>query len=253
MKKYLLLLFMAFIAFACSDDKDSPVSPNPSVKSSDLFPMTEGSYWIYNTVYEIEGSTEEETDSTYVKGTITKLDKTGKIFISVNAATNETNEVYYSVDGSKIFTFSNYLASVSMDGFPTDELFEEQWLQVVDSADADWKIIKTDKETRTIDMGGQQFEVEVQIEADGARLDDSMIEVAGQNILCQNYSIDMSVDVKLKLLGMSFSIDLNQEVSFAKGIGMVQQKQNPFEIEIPMLGSQQMPGMVRKLLRYNIK
>ncbi len=250
MKKLLLLAFMAFIIASCSDDKDnSPTTPSGN-NSTTFFPTSEGSYWIYDVI--IEDDTEAPTqDSTYVTGPIKELDREGMIFESINYATYETNEVYYSTEGSKLFTFSNFTSTFSMEGFSTEDFFEPQWLMIVDTSDVDWKVVRTGKQKRTIDFDGTEMEVEIEVSADGERTADTIYTIEGKEHRCQKYTMYMNAGINIAVFAMD--IDIVQDIYIVDGIGIVEQYQRPFSVEIPMMGEQEIPGMRRKLIRYNIK
>ncbi len=251
MKKYLSLLLMAFAIFACSDDNsNSPVTPKNN--SSSFFPTSDGSYWIYDVIVDSPQS-EVTQDSVYLSGPITVLDRSGYVFTTKNSATEETNDVYYSVEGSKIYAFSNFIASASFDGLPTEEFFEDQWLMAVDSSDSDWRIIKTEKEVRTINYGGQDLEVEVEVSADGERAQDTVFTINNETHYCQKYTLSMNVSMTLKLMPIAFDVDILQDMYLVNGIGKVMQIQRSIEMEIPGIGTQNMPSMMTKLIRYNIK
>ncbi len=250
MKKLLLLAFMAFIIASCSDDKDnSPTAPSGNNTGS-FFPSKVGNYWIYDVI--TEDDTEAPTqDSMYVTGPITEQNREGMIFESINYATNETSEVYYSTEGAKLYAFSNFTSTFSMEGFSTEDFFEPQWLMMIDTSDVDWKIVRTGKQKRTIDFEGTEMEVEIEISADGERSADTIYTIEDKDFKCHKYTMYMNVGMNIAVFAMD--IDIVQDIYIVDGIGIVEQYQRPFTVNIPMVGEQEIPGMIRKLIRYNIK
>lgn len=162
--------------------------------------------------------------------------------------------MYYSTEADKIYAFSNFTSTFSMQDFPVDQFFEEQWLMMIDTSDADWKIMKSDKIKRNINFGSMELEMEVEISADGERNSDTTYSVNDRNYKCQVYTIYVNADISTNFSGMPISMDFNivQVLYLVEGIGIVEHYQKPFEFEMPFAGEQTIPGIRRKLLRYNI-
>lgn len=251
MKHILILAMMALVIISCSDDSDSPTHPTGN-KSTSFFPTSEGSYWIYDIeVNGIPGTSGQ--DSTFVFGSVIKKNRDGVIFKSINSATNDANEVYYSTEETKLYAYSNFASSMGADGMPIDQLIEEQWLLMIDTNDADWKILRTDKESRNIEFGGFALKADIQIQADGERTLDTVYTIENKEYQCQKYSIFVQFNITPDGYPVNFVVDLKQNIYMVDKIGIVEHYQHPFELELPIIGSQQFPSMRKKLLRYNIK
>ena len=127
MKKMILLFVVAMVAMACQKD-ELPVEPgNPTEPEVNYYPLTVGSYWVYQ-MYKIDSSGVENEinrkDSTIITGDTIINGKTYSVFEKNNSSGGNSNfesEYYirdssgYIVgnDGSIVMSFFNFTDTLS--------------------------------------------------------------------------------------------------------------------------------------------
>jgi hypothetical protein len=141
MKKVMLLALVLALFTACKKDDVDPIDNNPPESSPNYFPMTVGSYWVYET-YEIDSMGVETfknmRDSLFIAGDTTirnhtyyllKGTKYGSSQIKTLNAYRDSNSYIVSHTGNVLFHPSNFsdTLSIGLNQLGSDSVFWSYW------------------------------------------------------------------------------------------------------------------------------
>ncbi|MFC2131155.1 hypothetical protein ACFLSQ_06950 [Bacteroidota bacterium] len=247
-KRLILLLAVVIFALAfysCSENESTAPS-DTTLKMSDYFPASIGSWWIYMN-YELDSLgnriSEGVKDSTYNAAIVMINGKDAIMQISVTVYEDDTDydTTYFNVDGSKLYAYE-------------DVMFEEgvkAWTLYVDLAADEWQIMFYEEHTDTTminPMTGDTISIKQDIVLDftGMKDIDKDYSIKGQTISAKGIKWQISMEYYSKI---GDEIESGSDESFiymwvAKGIGMVH------NIAEPVMGESE--GNERELIDYYI-
>jgi hypothetical protein len=241
----LFALLAIILVSACSKDKSSTPTNNNNSNNS-YFPMTMNTYWVYNN-YLIDTLNKTSTvavshDSTFVAGTITKLNHLASIFRTNSVDTagqTSTTDSYFYTTATRVFLHSSYFDNMFQAiPAPLNSMFkiQEQWLPVVDQEVNNWLILNQPIDT-SASFGG--FKITGTIQVLGSKGNTKTLLIEGKSYLAQDYIMTFNFQGSVNVAGFPVSIPITRisHFYFVENIGMVENKMENSEMTIPILGS----------------
>jgi len=241
----LVILLMGIMFYSCTEN-ESTAPTDPTLKMSDYFPASVGSWWIYMN-YELDSlgnrMSEGERDSTYNEAIVSMDGKDAIMQISVTVYEDETDydTTYFNIDGSKLYIYE-------------DDMFEEgvkAWTLFVDLAAEEWQIMFYEQHMDTTyfdPMINDSVRVKQDMVMDftGMKDIDKDYSIKGQTITAKGIKWKISMDYYSQF---GDEIESGSGESFiymwvGKGIGMVHNIAEPF------FGESE--GNERELIDYHI-
>lgn len=125
MKKMILLVFVAIVAMACQKNESDP--PTPQTPETNYYPLTTGSYWVYQK-YNVSGDSSESEvssrDSIIIIGDTLINQNTYKVFENTIILSSGNNQVSLSfvrdssgymvdISGGIIFSSTNFVDTLN--------------------------------------------------------------------------------------------------------------------------------------------
>lgn len=244
--KYFKTLFLFFISAgfimlsACSDDDDNPVTPNDKTKYDSYFPMSAGSWWIYET-YDLNQDQSRnlstlEFDSVAVTGTETIDGKTASVF-STWTEGEKQNDKYHYVEESKLYINASALLPATL---PKEIDLGSELVILADFFGSTWTL-----KTQAIDdidatFGDYDVTLNGTLTISGAKKGTETITVDGIDYNCQEFELSYNYAGKIKYMGYPLDINftLKRHFFFADGKGLIQDlfESNKVSISVPIIG-----------------
>jgi hypothetical protein len=124
MKKMILLLVVATVALACQKEELPDAPPTPPEPETNYYPLTTGSYWVYQMYQVAANGSENElnsTDSVIIIGDTTINENIFAVFEKTSSSWNSSHQYYvrdssgYMIDvhGNAFFTSKNFTDTLS--------------------------------------------------------------------------------------------------------------------------------------------
>ncbi|MDA3844194.1 MAG: hypothetical protein PF588_07505 [Candidatus Kapabacteria bacterium] len=252
-KLLMLVLISSFIGLvSCGEDASSPTSTNiPGLSVQDLFPMTVGSWWTYETYATDEAGNktgEEGFDSVYVSGIETVGGHDAFALVTVNTdseGSTDTETMYYRYDGNKVMMYYYIITS----GMPID--FEPQWVVFADLANSDWLIIN-DSFTQTISEQGMEFDLEFDLDFKGSHDEESTYNYLGTDYKSMAFTVLGVIDATGEVIGQTITVNMVNTLTTiqAQGIGNVKGTQS--NISTGNMGDNEEEYSEKTLINYHI-
>jgi len=227
-KIFLLVLTCSFIGLvSCEEEASSPTGTNSDALSvQDLFPMTVGSWWMYET-YETnaEGVKVGESgfDSVYVAGieTIDGFEAYEMVTVSTDAeGFTYTESMDYRYEGDKVLMYLT---------FEDDEMLsdiEDQWITFADLQMTTWSILD-ESFTKTMTEGGMDIDVDYEFNIKGSHESETTYNYLDLDYKSMAFSLIADRVESMEFKGQVISernIDTIKTIQ-AKGIGKVKENQ----------------------------
>ncbi len=205
MKRTLALLAASAVLFtACSDD-DDPITP--TTESANYLPMTSGSYWIYDGVEtdssnaEVDGT--QKVDSVVVGASFTNGDMSGNYLVTYNDDTEVSADPYATDEENGILY--TYIDLFPLEGLiDTNEFkLDSRWVKVADANADSWTVLDTNVADIAFtiedvpDIGTVNVVVEGNLLAQGEKTGTQEIEIEGETVVGEVYTLTQSLDLTL--------------------------------------------------------
>ncbi|MCX7879585.1 MAG: hypothetical protein N2517_02890 [Ignavibacteria bacterium] len=243
-----LILFLTFFFFSC--EKDSPSQPSGP---KTYFPTTLGSYWIYLN-YDLDslGIKIPNTENYDTSKIIGSKNINGKMATVIETRNSEGNidTSYFAYENNKIYTLLSFFQN---EFIPVGN--SNQWVIVADFNSTSWSIL-SDTTLPSFDVPGIGTMTPT-ISIQGKKGNSTNIVVKGKAIPSQEFLNTFVMKIKLQIPNVPLPINLSFNVVlhlwFGENVGLVQRQLDPFKIEIPLIGGEQMDGNKSELIDYSIK
>jgi|GEM_PF-4498741 len=268
MFKYILFALILLIGLsACSERyPNSPYTDdngNGTTAKVRYFPVSIGSYWIYET-YQLDtmnrvDKTTKSFDSIFVEADIVKANKKAKYFIKYSKTTGnyqKSGEDFFALEGNKLYTLQTYLSKFFRGvPFQLANFSSAEWIKIVDHEDDLWRIYRMKLVNTTIPnlpfvtLNGK---IDVLASYEGKK----KLNIDGKSIEADEFLItfEFDADMNVPFVGV-LNIGIERELYqyYANDIGLVYENLNSSALSFPLIGNINLPGYESKLIRYNIK
>ena len=233
---------------SCSKDKSSTVINTDNGNNNNnnsYFPNVVGTFWIYNN-YEIDtlNNTANKPfshDSTFVAGTMLKLNHTASIFRTISidtAGISSTTDSYFYTTSTRVFLHSSYFDNMFKQipaQFQSMFKIQEQWLPVVDNEVNNWLVLNQPIDTSA---GINGIPITGNVEVLGSKGNTKTMMIENKTYVAQDYIMTFNFNGTINLgLPISFPIKRISHFYFVEGIGMVENKLENTVIQLPKFGS----------------
>lgn len=254
-----LAAFALFALFSCSEDK----APNNKI-DVEYFPMTNGSYWVYDSKeYDADGKeTGTSTDSMAISRTTTKLGKECFEFKTYVDGQHDGDIYQYKVEAQLFTLLESILPEDNAIGLPFGEI-EDQWVVIADLNASQWNIYELDLNNFEIDYGGIGGKLNGKFKMVGKKGNKVILDnIMGASHTAQEFIVENLITGKFGItsLPIPLTVDVDSKIIaksyFVDGIGLIKSKSEPTTIDlvIPGFGIQKLPvpGNSSILLRTNV-
>ncbi|MFM7158600.1 MAG: hypothetical protein ACKN9Y_07960 [Bacteroidota bacterium] len=263
--KYVSIIAMIGFALILSSCSDSSTNPTPS---NDYFPVTAGSYFVYNNI-RLDSTTGNrdmtalQVDSLVVLAATNKENKTAYPF-DVYRLNQKIRTDYYAKDGQTVWGFWKYIPP----GITLSELINTivpqnyRWSKFADfAATGEWTIADTTITGLSIPFNGQNIPLSSNINMKGKKIGTTTETING-NTFPNTTQFELTVTLKpsITIFGNVFPIDpipVKQTIWVAKSVGIVKEEFPSLDLKVLVPGLEPITykgdGYVKELLRYSVK
>ncbi|MDX9791471.1 MAG: hypothetical protein WC313_10795 [Candidatus Kapaibacterium sp.] len=237
MKQIISLFLLAtaglYLLSSCSEEK----STTPSDRN--LFPETNGSYWIYNSTYVEDGEDKTETDSTVAVGKETIKSQSATKF-AVYVEGQEVETYYRYSNDSKLYALPSELLSQDIVAIIPSDLLPDEWVVVADDKADNWEMFQFNVENIPLEFSGVSAVLNGQLKVTGIKGGSTSLTIDGSTVNAQEFTTKINYTGQINYSGMN--IDLPFEIItkhyFADGIGLVKTETPKQEISVNLMGTQ---------------
>ena len=224
-KLLMLVLISSFIGLvSCDEDASSTVGTNDSgITVQELFPMTVGSWWTYETSVTDEAGNkigDSGFDSVYVAGieTVDGFDAYEIVTVETDSeGYTSTYSDYYRYDGNKVMMYF----TAEDDEFANE--IDNRWVTFTDPQKSSWSIIN-ESFTTTITEQEMEFDMDVDFVINGGRESESTYNYHGTDYKSMTFIITGDIDASGEIMGQTISVNTKILTNMvqAAGIGNVE-------------------------------
>ncbi len=252
-----LTAFALFALFSCSEDKD----PNTNT-DAEYYPMTVGSYWVYESK-ELDGEgkvTATTTDSVAISKTTTRLDKECFEFKNYINSVHDGDTYQYKTE-TELYTLLDVILPDEEElPLPIGEIVE-QWVKIADKNQSSWDIFELPIQDFAIEIEGVAGELTGTLKIVGRK--GGMVSlpgIMGQTYNAQEFTVENHIVGVIKVTslgGITGDIDekINVKYYYADNVGLVKYRSEPLLAKIKTaFNTFQVPisGREEILLRTNV-
>ena len=258
-----IMIGLTFLFASCSDD--SSTNPTPT---SDIFPLTTGSYFVYNNIRldSITGNRDMnavQVDSLVVGSSTSKENKTAFPF-EVYRLNEKIRTDFYYKEGQTVWGYWKYIPP----GITLSDLINSiipqnyRWSKFADfAATNEWVIADTNITGVSIPFNGQNIPLSSSISMKGKKVA-TKTEVINGKSFPNTSQFDLTVTLKptITLFGTPFAVDsimVKQSIWIAQNVGIVKEEFPALNLKVSVPGIEPIQykgdGYVRELLRYSVK
>ncbi|PKL84759.1 MAG: hypothetical protein CVV22_11265 [Ignavibacteriae bacterium HGW-Ignavibacteriae-1] len=249
-----LTAFALFALFSCSDDE----TPNTNT-DAEYYPMTTGSYWVYESK-ELDGEgkvTATTTDSVAISKTTTKLGKECFEFKNYEGDDHDGNTYQYKTE-TELYTLIDVILP-DPEELPLPYI-DEQWVKIADENQSSWAIFELALNDFEIEIEGVKGKLTGTLKITGRKGGMvSLSGIMGQSYNTQEFTIENHIvgTFKEASVGLTGTIDekINVRYYYADNVGLVKYRSEPLlakiktafnTIQVPISGREEI------LLRTNV-
>jgi hypothetical protein len=263
MTKFLTIILTAFAMFAlfsCSGDDKTPNNKT----DAEYFPMTTGSYWVYDTKeYDAEGKeTGTSSDSVAISRTTNKLGKECFEFKTYANGQHDGDIYQYKTEAQLFTLLESVLPEDNAIGLPFGEI-DDQWVVIADLNASQWNMYDLDLNNFDIDYGGIAGKLNGKFRMVGKKGNKVILDnIMGASHTAQEFIIEYLITGKIGVTSLPFpiTVDVDSKIIaksyFVDGIGLIKSVSEPTTIDlvIPGIGIQKLPvpGNTSIILRTNV-
>lgn len=229
---FLLVIVLSGIMFnSCSDDANKPS------ETKELFPHTNGSYWIYTRAYVEDGQDKSTTDSVVISGTEVVLNQTASKYSAYNEGTLLENYYRYSVD-SKLYALPSELLPADIMRLIPSQILPQAWVVIADDKGTTWDMFSFDVTQIPLDLGGASAVLNGQIKVTGTKGTTMNVEVNGSSKSAQEFVTRITYTGTVNYSGANLPLEFSVETKsfFVDKIGLVKTETPKQDIAITLLG-----------------
>jgi len=269
MKKFFILILLGLapvIFWSCSDD-DNSVTPS----KSNYFPLTVGSYWVYEK-YTLDSnnnriSTSLVIDSAYCKSTSQEVinNITQNVYTLAHFSSSLTNpDQEFYVSNDQIYQRYQIVPGIDLSAFGVNvnDYLNLDWMLLIDQKNTNWVCYPQ----KSLELPAITFPsvgdviMTLTLKLDGKSNGDGSYVLNNKSINTKDYELDWTVSGTAKIpslgvIGNAIPIPefkLKTIYKLADNIGIVNIITNSEQVSILNLISFQFPGSEQNLIRYNI-
>lgn len=254
-----LALSFLFLMSCSEDDKTNDPTDN-------LLPMKVGAYWImdYWTVDTTGRRVEDEhaLDSIVVSAQQQMMGKTAYGFTRYRTPdgeeTMEMPEQYFAKESGRIYLNSqSFFSNINLDRLPVELPIElpEEWFLILDPNKDEWVIYADTISEVPLDIpdfGEATYNGILRIR--GEKAGTVQLETLGESYTAYKFTVYTElIDsyIERQNFQINFPLESRTHFWFVNDIGLVQERNDVFELELPFLGAYKFEGYETVLIRYN--
>ncbi|MCO5251896.1 MAG: hypothetical protein M9949_10825 [Candidatus Kapabacteria bacterium] len=262
MTKFLTIIlttFALFALFSCSEDK----APNTNT-DAEYYPMTTGSYWVYESK-ELDGEgkvTATTTDSVAISKTTTKLGKECFEFKNYEGDDHVGNTYKYKTE-TELYTLLDVILP-DPDDFPLPySEIDDQWVKIADENQSSWDIFELALNEFEIEMEGVAGKLTGTLKIVGRKGGIVKLSgIMGQSYNAQEFIVENHISgvFTITSFGWPVDVDIDEKINiryyYADNIGLIKYRAEPLLVKlVTPLGTYNVPikGREEILLRTNVK